>query len=144
VVGYALVVMDWPLRLLVLPAVIATLATQATPDGRPAHRYALSWIALQLRPLRRSLDRPMPEAGESRDVSGVAWIQHDEHGPTVRRARVRGAAVVQLGAPLTVTRGRLRRGRLHTGSRPPRHGDPRATRTDRVELAEGERLELYP
>src|SRR5271166_5922834 len=31
--------LDWPLRLIVAPAMVATLAGQASPDGRPAHRY---------------------------------------------------------------------------------------------------------
>lgn len=40
VVGGLLGLLDWPLRLLVLPGLVATLGTQATPDGRLAHRYA--------------------------------------------------------------------------------------------------------
>ena len=34
--------LDWPLRLIVAPALVATLAGQASPDGRPAHRYLTS------------------------------------------------------------------------------------------------------
>ena len=65
VAGFLLAALDWPLRLLIVPAAVATLATQATPDGRPAHRYALSWLALQLRPARRSLGRALPAGGWS-------------------------------------------------------------------------------
>ena len=61
--GIALGLLDWPLRLIVIPAAVATLATQATPDGRRADRFALSWLALRLAPLRRSLGRALPLAG---------------------------------------------------------------------------------
>lgn len=62
--GLALGLLDWPLRLLVLPAAVGTLATQATPDGRRADRFACSWLALRLAPRRRSLGRAVPLAGE--------------------------------------------------------------------------------
>ena len=48
--GVALGLLDWPLRLVVLPVAVATLATQATPDGRRADRFAVSWLALRLAP----------------------------------------------------------------------------------------------
>ncbi|HEY3552106.1 MAG TPA: hypothetical protein VGK66_00315, partial [Solirubrobacterales bacterium] len=34
VAGFLLGLLDWPLRLVVVPVAVATLATQATPDGR--------------------------------------------------------------------------------------------------------------
>ncbi len=40
--GVVLDWLDWPLRLLIVPGMIATLAGQASPDGRPAHRYLTS------------------------------------------------------------------------------------------------------
>ncbi len=61
--GIALGLLDWPLRLIVIPAAVATLGTQATPDGRRADRFALSWLSLRLSPLRRSLGRSLPLAG---------------------------------------------------------------------------------
>ena len=45
--------LDWPLRLLILPVLVATAAGQLSPDGRDAHRYLLSRVAVRLRPPRR-------------------------------------------------------------------------------------------
>src|ERR1700693_4168582 len=54
---------DWPLRLIVLPVAVATFAGQSSSDGRAAHRYLLSWLAVRLRAARRSLDRAIPAEG---------------------------------------------------------------------------------
>lgn len=145
VAGFVLSVLDWPLRLLILPAAVATLATQATPDGRPAHRYALSWLALQLRPARRSLGRALPPAGSRRDHGARLAVAADAHEWLLDRARVTGPATVRFAAPLPVSDARPRRGRGRRVSHPPR----RLTRgnvatVDLVALAAGERLELRP
>ena len=70
--GAALGLIDWPLRLIVIPAAVATLGTQATPDGRRADRFALSWLAVRLAPSRRSLGRALPLAGIARSSRGTA------------------------------------------------------------------------
>jgi hypothetical protein len=72
--GIALGALDWPLRLIVTPACVATLATQASPDGRRADRFALSWLALRLSPRRRSLGRPIPIAGIPQRFDGELWV----------------------------------------------------------------------
>jgi hypothetical protein len=74
VFGFALGLLDWPLRLIVLPAGVATLAGQATPDGRRADRFAASWIALRLAPRRRSLGRALPPAGVPIRSGGELWV----------------------------------------------------------------------
>jgi hypothetical protein len=74
VLGFALGLLDWPLRLIVLPAGVATLATQATPDGRRADRFALSWLALRMAPRRRSLGRALPPAGVAIRSGGELWV----------------------------------------------------------------------
>ena len=56
--------LDWPLRLLIAPGMVATLAGQSSPDGRPAHHYLTSFVGLQLRAARRSLDGAIPGEGE--------------------------------------------------------------------------------
>jgi hypothetical protein len=143
-VGFVLGTLDWPLRVLIVPALVATLATQATPDGRPAHRYALSWLALQLRPARRSLGRPLPTPGEPQAHSAVLGVTPDWRGPRLRRGRVRGPAVVHFATPLFVRDGRGLLGRrLRADSRGSRWAR-RGTEAERVELAVGERLELRP
>lgn len=141
VVGFVLAALDWPLRLLVLPGLVATLATQATPEGRPARRYALSWLTLQLRAARRSLGRSLPEAGRRRQRHAGPAVAADRHEWHLHRARVHGPATVRFAAPLLVAERQSRRERrvFH----PPRRmrWGARAV-VARVELAAGERLEL--
>jgi hypothetical protein len=72
--GFALGLLDWPLRLVVIPAAVATLAGQATPDGRRADRFAASWLALRLAPRRRSLGRALPPAGVPIRGGGELWV----------------------------------------------------------------------
>lgn len=74
VLGFALGLLDWPLRLIVIPAGVATLATQATPDGRRADRFALSWLALRMAPRRCSLGRALPPAGVAIRSGGELWV----------------------------------------------------------------------
>ena len=136
----ALGLLDWPLRLIVIPAAVATLGTQATPDGRRADRFALSWISLRLAPLRRSLGRSLPLAGLGYGLGGRLWVKADERSPSLRRARVRGPAVVFFSVPIAV-RGKGRRRQL---ARPvQRYKRPPAT-TSRLVLGEGEALEVRP
>lgn len=72
--GLALGLVDWPLRLIVIPVAVGTLATQATPDGRRADRFAASWLALRLAPRRRSLGRALPPAGLAVRGGGELWV----------------------------------------------------------------------
>jgi hypothetical protein len=91
-VGVVLGWLDWPLRLLIAPGMIATLAGQAAPDGRPAHRYLRSWLALQMRAARRSLDTPVPGEGAVHVWAPRVWVAPDEHSPVLHHGRVRGPA----------------------------------------------------
>jgi len=75
--GHALGLLDWPLRLVVVPVAVATLATQASPDGRRADRFAISWLALRLAPRRRSLERALPAAGLPCPVRGKLWVARE-------------------------------------------------------------------
>lgn len=144
-IGVLVAVLDWPLRLLVVPALVATLATQATPDGRPAHRYALSRVRLWLSPLRRSLGRALPGAGERRRVSGELWVAPDQHSLLLRHGRVHGPAVARFAARMLVPRRRLARGCLRarpvTAARRVRR---RGSVLDSVDLAAAEVLEVRP
>jgi hypothetical protein len=75
--GIALGLLDWPLRLVVIPVAVATLATQASPDGRRADRFAASWLALRLAPRRRSLGRALPAAGVPHPSKGSLWVARE-------------------------------------------------------------------
>lgn len=137
--GWALGLLDWPLRLVVIPVAVATLATQATPDGRRADRFALSWLAIRLAPLRRSLGRALPAAGRGHRLGGELWVAADERSPGLRCARVRGPAIVFLSASVGLRRTGFRRRRLQ--ARPVVAGAGSATR---LLLEAGEVLEVRP
>jgi hypothetical protein len=139
--GAATGLLDWPLRLVVVPVGVATAAAQATPDGRRPERFALSWIALRLAPPRRSLGRALPAVGSAQILVGELWVAPDSHGARPRRARISGPAVVHLTEPASVRRSLLRRrivarraGRLAS----------RARLRTAVEVPEGRILELRP
>lgn len=145
IAGLALGLLDWPLRLVVVPAAVATFATQATPDGRRADRFALSWLALRLAPVRRSLGRPVPPSGALRLLGGQLWVVPDEREPELRRGRIEGPAMVFFAAPVAVRRAGLRRRRLVARSV---DETPRKRRgvaeVRRLVLTDGERLEVRP
>jgi hypothetical protein len=143
IAGFLLGLLDWPLRLVVVPVAIATLATQATPDGRRADRFALSWLALRLAPRRRSLGRALPSAGVAQLRHGEIWVAPDERLPELRRCRIRGAATVAFAAEVRVRRGGLRQRRLV--ARPAR-GRPRRGELEarRIAVGSGELLEVRP
>jgi hypothetical protein len=138
--GLALGLIDWPLKLIVIPAAVATLGTQATPDGRRADRFAFSWLAVRLAPSRRSLGRALPLTGLSRHLGGRLWVEPDERTPALRRARLRGPAVVFFSTPIAVRRSGKRRLAQPPGRRRGRGVEPRR----RLVLAEGEALEVRP
>lgn len=73
----ALGLLDWPLRLVVVPVAVATLATQAAPDGRRADRFAASWLVLRLAPRRRSLGRALPASGVGHSLRGGLWVARE-------------------------------------------------------------------
>ncbi|MGN6215955.1 MAG: TcpE family conjugal transfer membrane protein [Solirubrobacterales bacterium] len=143
IAGFLLGLLDWPLRLVVVPVAIATLATQATPDGRRADRFALSWLALRLAPRRRSLGRALPSTGFAQLCHGEIWVAPDEHLPELRRCRIRGAATVTFAAEACVRRGTLRQGRLIAV---PARGCTRRGELEakRIAVGAGELLEVRP
>ena len=140
--GVLLGLLDWPLRLIVLPAAVATLATQATPDGRRADRFAISWLAAHLAPARRSLSRALPAAGRGHLLGGEVWVAPDERSPRLGRGRVRGPAIVFFTEAVGVRgSGRRRRQVAQAPGRQARRGE---VATRRLALGEGEVLEVRP
>ncbi len=109
VAGVLLGWLAWPLRLIVAPGMVATLAGQASPDGRPAHRYLSSWLSVRLRAARRSLDRPIAPEGAVGVWAPQVWVAPDEHSPVLHHGRVRGPARLVFGRPVVAipSRGRF-------------------------------------
>ena len=143
VTGFVLGLLDWPLRLVVLPVAVATLATQATPDGRRADRFAAAWIALRLSPRRRSLGRAMPPVGAPQSYGRSFCVAPDQHTPRLRAGRVRGDGMIDFAAEVGVRRGRLCQRCLIVR---PWTGRPRRSevQTRRLSVGAGEVLEVRP
>jgi hypothetical protein len=143
VAGQFLGLLDWPIRLVVLPVGAATLGTQATPDGRRADRFALSWLALRLSPRRRSLDRALPAERTPRFDEASIWVAPDEHSPSLRRARVRGEGAILFSAEVAARRSALRQGRVlvRAMGRRRRNGE---IATSRLAVSAGETVEVRP
>ncbi|HEV3070098.1 MAG TPA: TcpE family conjugal transfer membrane protein [Solirubrobacteraceae bacterium] len=139
--GVVLGWLDWPLRLLIAPGMVATLAGQASPDGRPAHRYLTSLLSLRARAARRSLDRAITPDGEQQVWAPHVWVAPDEHAPVLHHGKVRGPARLVFARPVVAISGR---GRLIV-----RHADGHRLRSGErlaevIELADGQAVEIRP
>lgn len=88
-VSVVLGALNAPLRYVLLPLAVAMLASQASPDGRPAHRFVLAWVGLRL----RAPVQPVRWHGKLR----MRW---DEDAPELHRSRVRGPATVDFRVPV--------------------------------------------
>ncbi len=139
--GVVLDWLDWPLRLLIAPGMIATLAGQAAPDGRPAHRYLTSWAALRMRAARRSLDAAVGVEDEVHAWAPRVWVAPDRHCAVLHHGKVRGPARLVFAHPVVAIPGRrrliVRRAdghRLRTGER----------MAEVIELGEGQVVEVRP
>jgi hypothetical protein len=108
-VGVVLGWLAWPLRLIVLPALSATLACHPASDGRPAHRYLISRVAVKLRPPRHSLGRSLEVESGVRLWAPQVWIAADHHGAVLNHGRVHGPARLTFSRRIVAipVRGRL-------------------------------------
>ncbi len=138
-VGVVLGWLDWPLRLLIAPGMIATLAGQSSPDGRPAHRYLTSWVALRLRASRRSLEAAIPAEGEVHVWAPQVWVAPDERSPVLHHGRVQGPARLVFANPVVVIPGRGRHVVRPAQGRRVRRGERLA---EVVELGDGQVVEV--
>ena len=132
---------DWPLRLVILPALVATAAGQLTPDGRSAHRYLISRAAVRLRAARRSLERPVTVDGQVDDWAPRVWVAPDHHAPVLQHGRVHGPARIVFGRPVVLTR---RRGRHVVRPAEGHRMRSRETVAEVVELGHGQVVEIRP
>lgn len=140
-VGVVLGWLAWPLRLVVAPGMVAVLAGQASPDGRPAHRYLTSWVSVRLRPARRSLERPIPVEGVVHLWAPQVWVAPDERSPVLHHGRVQGPARLVFGRPVVAIPAR---GRLVVRPADGHRMRPGERRTEVIELADGQVVEVRP
>jgi hypothetical protein len=138
IAGVVLAALEWPLRLIVVPAAVAAVLTQVSVDGRPAHRFTVSWVHARVAG-RRRLGRALPARGGSRRWECSVRVLPDAHGARLRRARVTGPGRVRFATPVLLVSGRGRRRSV----RPLEH-QACGLVLDVVELGEGQRLEIRP
>ena len=138
-VGEVLGWVAWPLRLVVLPVIVATLGRRASPDGRPAHRLLTGWVGARLRE-----GPPAPTREQSDGAAGWApqvWVAPDEGSPMLHYGRVHGPARLVFGRPVVVVVGS---GRLVVR---PAYGHqlrPGEYVAEVVELGDGQVAEIRP
>jgi hypothetical protein len=94
-----------PIRFVVIPLAVAVLGTQAAPDGRAAHRFALDWLRLRWRARRRSAGRVMGLEGEPLTWHAELPVRWDADGAELHAGRVRGPARVTFAVPVELREG---------------------------------------
>lgn len=135
--GEVLGILSPPLRYVVLPVAVAVIGTQVAPDGRSAHRYALTWLALRVRARRRSAGRVVGLEHEQQRWQRDLAHAPDATGPELRRARITGPAKLRFRGPVAIAK---RRGRWR--ARPADRAKPHERTVRALRLLPGERLEV--
>jgi hypothetical protein len=137
--GLVIGAVDWPMRLVVLPAVAATALTQPSGDGRSMLRFLVSYVRTRITG-RRWLGLPLVGAGSSRRLALVVAVRPDHRRPVLGRARVTGPCRIVLAEPVVVhRRGRVVRVRPVAGER-----RRRGVMVDTFVIGDGERVEVHP
>ena len=138
-VGLLVGALDWPLRLVVLPAVAATALTQLAADGRSPQRFAWSWLTVRVAG-RRRLGHPLRARGEHGAIACKVRVAGDAHLPVLHPAVLSGPGRVRFAAPVTVRRRRRTRVVRPLDAQ----GCARALMVDRLDLAAGDRVRVRP
>lgn len=138
--GLIVGVVDWPLRLVVLPAVAATALTQISPDGRSVHRHLLSLGRLRIAG-RRRLGAALPVAGRPRRLALCVAVAADTHRATLGRGRITGPCRLELAEPVLIVQRRRRGVRLVPVAAETRR---RGVMVDTLDVAAGEHVEVRP
>jgi hypothetical protein len=137
--GLVVGVVDWPLRLVVVPAVGATVLTQIAPEGRSVRRHLLSLARVRVAG-RRRLGAALPVAGASRRLELRVAVAADRHQPTLTPVRITGPCRVLFAEPVLVLR-RRRGVRLVPVAAEPRR---RGVMVQVLDVGPGERVEVRP
>jgi hypothetical protein len=120
---------------------LATVAGHPSSDGRTTHRYIVSWLGVQLRAARRSLDRPLVADGERQLWAPRVWVAPDEHAAVVQRGRVQGPARLVFGRRVVTIPARGRVIVRPADGHRLRRGEQFA---EVIELGEGQVVEVRP
>jgi hypothetical protein len=95
--GAVLALLPWPVRLLLLPGVVAHLLCRPAGDGRPVHEALVARATRAVQPRALVGLRAVPRARPHE--LGTLTIVADERAPWYRRGHVTGPAVVMLRQP---------------------------------------------
>jgi hypothetical protein len=98
IVGALVAAVPAPVRLAVLPAVIAYALTQLRPDGRPAHWFLLAWARQRLAPATVVALAPVHRRRAER--LGDFVLAPDERDVRYRGGVIDGPAVAILRLPV--------------------------------------------
>lgn len=135
----SLLPVEW--RYGIVPIRCALAGWWLSPDGRPAHRFALTWAHMQLRRRRRRPGQAVRPEGERIALADRLAVRAGVPGRRLVRARVHGPADIALREPLVLRSRRGLRGRRGLELRGPgRRGES----VDHVLLGEGKTLEVKP
>jgi hypothetical protein len=134
----SLLPVEW--RYGIVPIGCAMAGWWASPDGRPAHRFAATWLRAQLRRRRRRTGRPVRPEGERLELASDLAVRSSAPGRRLVRARVRGPARLVLSEPLALRSRRSLRGRRLELRPPSAQGEI----VGRLALEDGETLEMRP
>ena len=110
VIGLILDVIPAPFRYFIIPLGAAVIGAQLTPDGRLPHRWALSWLAMRLRPRRMIGRRKVPVEGDVKLWGGKYRVIHDELDPDLHKARIHGPTRIVFNVPVKFRMSVLGRG----------------------------------
>jgi len=136
--GFVVGVVDWPLRLVVAPAVVATALTQLSPDGRSARRHIAGLARVRLAGRRRS-GAALPTQGQPRRVAPRVIVAADSHSTSLVSSRITGPCHLVFAEPVVIARGRRGRRRLTPVCTEQRRGGPMV---DRLRIPAGETVEV--
>lgn len=137
--GLVIGAVDWPMRLVVLPAILATALTQPSGDGRSALRFVVSCVRTRIAG-RRWLGLPLRETGSSRRLTFTVAARPDRHRPVLGRARVTGPCRINLAEPVLICRQRRVAHMKPVASERRRRG----VMVDSFTVGDGERVEVHP
>lgn len=136
--GLVISAVDWPMRLVILPAVAATGLSQPSGDGRSALRFLVSCVRTRIAG-RRWLGLPLRETGRSRRLTLIVAVRPDHHRPVLGRARVTGPCQITLAEPVLIYRRRRAAHIKPVASERRRRG----IMVDSVTVGDGERIEVH-
>lgn len=148
VVAFALSLLAASIVFFVLPFGLAMFSLTAEPDGRPPHRFALSFLAWQMAPSRTDGQIGVAAIGETRSYrASECYIAPDWRSPVLRAGTFKGEGEISFDRGARVRRRRLLFARRRSNRyviRPPESRLRRSRVVANLTLEPGEEAEVRP